>query len=423
MILPVHSLSIAVCGGGIAGLAVATLLARAGHRPIVFEARDEQAALTEGAFLTIAPNGRAALNALGVEAEVVAAGMATRAIAIGNHRGKRLACIEQVDGDGARAESITIGRGALARILARTARTAGAEIRHGVRLRTAIERSEAVTLDFGPAGTVSFDLVAAADGLSSVVRTSIFPASPRPRYGGLVGTGGIDGIPGVAPTDGIMNMTFGRQAFFGYQKTGDGPVHWFNSFPVPERDLGEVDDPSAFTAHLRGLHAGDPEPVRRILSAIRPVARYYPIQDMPPLPTWHTGRVVLLGDAAHAVAPHAGQGASMALEDAVVLAACLREETTPLSAFVRFERLRRGRTRAVMETARRNGTRKMTDNAFAVFVRDLLLPFLIPLGATAMQRTMAFRVDRTPLAEPPAIWRRFRPDEFVGLRTSGSAIR
>ena len=248
-----------------------------------------------------------------------------------------------------------------------------------------------------------FDLVAAADGLSSVVRTSIFPAAPRPHYGGLVGTGGIDDVPGAAATDGVTHMTFGRHAFFGYQKAGDGAVHWFNSFPMAERDLGEVDDPAAFTAHLRGLHAGDPEPVRRILAAVQPVARYYPIQDMPPLSTWHTRRVVLLGDAAHAVAPHAGQGASMALEDAVVLAACLREETTPLAAFVRFERLRKERTRAVMEIARRNGARKMTDNALAVFVRDLLLPLLISLGTKAMQRTMAFRVDRTPLAGPPAI--------------------
>jgi 2-polyprenyl-6-methoxyphenol hydroxylase-like FAD-dependent oxidoreductase len=369
----------------------------------VFEARDEQAALTEGAFLTIAPNGRAALNAVGVEADVVAAGMATRAIAIGNHRGKRLACIEQVDGDGQRADSITIGRGALAGILARTARMAGVEVRYGWRLRAAVERSEAVMLDFGSDGTLPFDLVVAADGLSSVVRTSIFPASPRPHYGGLVGTGGIDDVPDAAPTDGVMNMTFGRHAYFGYQKAGDGPVHWFNSFPVAEHDLGEVDDPVAFTAHLRRLHAGDPEPVRRILAAVQPVARYYPIQDMPPLSTWHTRRVVLLGDAAHAVAPHAGQGASMALEDAVVLAACLREETTPLAAFIRFERLRKERTRAVMEIARRNGARKMADNAFAIFVRDLLLPFLIPLGTKAMQRIMAFRVDRTPLAEPPAI--------------------
>jgi 2-polyprenyl-6-methoxyphenol hydroxylase-like FAD-dependent oxidoreductase len=403
MMMPFSSLSIAICGGGIAGLAVATLLARAGHRPIVFEARDEQAALTEGAFLTIAPNGRAALSAIGVEAEVAAVGMATRAIAIGNHRGRRLACIEQVDGDGQHADSITIGRGALAGILARAARVAGVEVRYGRRLRAAAERSDAVTLDFGSDGAWSFDLVVAADGLSSVVRTSIFPASPRPHYGGLVGTGGIDDVPDVAPTDGVMNMTFGRHAFFGYQKAGDGPVHWFNSFPMAERDLGGVDDPAAFTAHLRSLHAGDPEPVRRILAAVQPVVRYYPIQDMPPLSTWHTCRVVLLGDAAHAVAPHAGQGASMALEDAVVLAACLRDETTPLAAFVRFERLRKERTRTVMEIARRNGARKMTDNAFAVFVRDLLMPFLIPLGTRAMQRIMAFRVDRTPLAEPPAI--------------------
>jgi len=403
MISLFSSLSIAVCGGGIAGLAAAALLARAGHRPIVFEARDERAALTEGAFLTIAPNGRAALAAVGVEAEVVAAGMATRAIAIGNHRGRRLACIEQVGGDGQRADSITIGRGALAAILARTARMAGAEVRYGSRLHAAVERSEAVTLDLGPAGTLPFDLVVAADGLSSIVRSSIFPASPRPRYGGLVGTGGIDDVPDVAPTDGVMNMTFGRHAFFGYQKTGDGPVYWFNSFPVAECDLGEVDDPAAFTAHLRRLHDGDPEPVRRILAAVRPVARCYPIQDMPPLSTWHTRRVVLLGDAAHAVAPHAGQGASMALEDAVVLAACLGEETTPLAAFVRFERLRKERTRAVMEIARRNGAGKMADNAFAIFVRDLLMPLLIPLGTKAMQRIMAFRVDRTPLAEPPAI--------------------
>jgi len=403
MISPFSSLSIAVCGGGIAGLAAAALLARAGHRPIVFEARDERAAVTEGVFLTIAPNGRAALNAIGVEADVVAAGMTTRAVAIGNHRGRRLACIDQVDGDGQRADSITIGRGALAGILARTARAAGVEVRYGWRLRAAVERSDAVTLDFGSAGASTFDLVVAADGLSSVVRTSIFPASPRPHYGGLVGTGGVDDVPDVAPTDGVMNMTFGRRAFFGYQKTGDGPVHWFNSFPVAEPGLGEVDDPAAFTEHLRRLHEGDPEPVRRILAAIRPVARYYPIQDIPSLSTWYTCRVVLLGDAAHAVAPHAGQGASMALEDAVVLAACLREETTPLAAFVRFERLRKERTRAVMEIARRNGARKRADNAFSIFVRDLLLPVLIPLGTKAMQRVMTFRVDRTPLAEPPAI--------------------
>jgi 2-polyprenyl-6-methoxyphenol hydroxylase-like FAD-dependent oxidoreductase len=200
-----------------------------------------------------------------------------------------------------------------------------------------------------------------------------------------------------------MRMTFGRRAYFGYQKTGDGSVLWFNSFPVGEADVGEVDDPASFAAHLRALHAGDPDPIGRILAAVPTIERCYPIHDLPPLATWHTRRIVLLGDAAHAVAPHAGQGASMALEDAVVLAACLQDATTPLAAFIRFERLRKERTEAVMEIARRNGARKMAQSALAIFLRDLLLPLVIPFGMKAARRVMAFHVDRTPLAQPPAI--------------------
>jgi 2-polyprenyl-6-methoxyphenol hydroxylase-like FAD-dependent oxidoreductase len=133
------------------------------------------------------------------------------------------------------------------------------------------------------------------------------------------------------------------------------------------------------------------------------IERSYPIHDMPPLETWHTRRVVLLGDAAHAVAPHAGQGASMALEDAVVLAACLADTVSPTAAFARFEALRKKRTHTVMEIARRNGSRKMAQSAFALFLRDLLLPLVIPLGLKSARRIMAFRVDRTPLAQPPTI--------------------
>jgi 2-polyprenyl-6-methoxyphenol hydroxylase-like FAD-dependent oxidoreductase len=128
--------------------------------------------------------------------------------------------------------------------------------------------------------------------------------------------------------------------------------------------------------------------------------RYYPINDLPPLATWHTQRVVLLGDAAHAVAPHAGQGASMALEDAVVLAACLEDSTKPSAAFKRFEFLRKDRTRTVMEVARRNGARKLASGPISIFLRDLLLPFVLPLGARQARRIASFRVDQAPLALP-----------------------
>jgi 2-polyprenyl-6-methoxyphenol hydroxylase-like FAD-dependent oxidoreductase len=242
--------------------------------------------------------------------------------------------------------------------------------------------------------------VAAADGLSSAVRAALFPDVPSPRYTGLVGTGGIGYVPDVPPTDGVMRMSFGRKAYFGYIKEADGPVLWFNSYPAAERDLVPIDDPVAYADFLRSLHADDPEPNRQILAALPAMERFYPIYDLPPLATWHTRRVVLLGDAAHAVAPHAGQGASMALEDAVVLAACLGEADAPEAAFRRFESLRKQRTLTVMRIARQNGAQKRASNALSIFLRDLLLPVFIPLGIKQARRIASFRVDRAPLALP-----------------------
>src|SRR5262249_45897476 len=109
--------SIAICGGGLAGLPLATLLARHGIREVVFEARAEPAVGSQGLSLTVAPNGLAALSPLGVDRSAVDAGMATRAIEIGNHRGKRLARIDQLDADGHSADSVTIGRGVLTGLL------------------------------------------------------------------------------------------------------------------------------------------------------------------------------------------------------------------------------------------------------------------------------------------------------------------
>jgi 2-polyprenyl-6-methoxyphenol hydroxylase-like FAD-dependent oxidoreductase len=398
-----HPPSIAICGGGLAGLALAALLARDGHRPVVFEARAECDVRREGLFLTLAPNGLAALRAVGVEQAVRSAGMTTRAFEIGNHRGKTLARLDHVDSDRQPADMVMIGRGVLVGTVLDAARAAGVELRFGMRLADARQSADGVVLDFGSAGRFPFDVVVAADGLSSALRSAIFPAMPRPRYTGLTGTGGVVAVPDVPSTDGVMHMSFGRRAFFGYQKERDGLVYWFNSYPMAERNLTPVEDPAGFAEMLRELHAGDPEPVGQILQAVPTIDRHYPIYDMPALPTWHTDRVVLVGDAAHAVAPHSGQGASMALEDAVVLAACLREAALPEAAFARFEALRRDRTDAVIRIGRRNGSGKMASNALTRFLRDLLLPLFIPLGMTAARRIATFRVDREPLAKPPAM--------------------
>jgi 2-polyprenyl-6-methoxyphenol hydroxylase-like FAD-dependent oxidoreductase len=195
-------------------------------------------------------------------------------------------------------------------------------------------------------------------------------------------------------------MTFGNEAFFGYIKSKDRPVYWFNSYAADERRVATIEDPLTYAAGIRALHVTDPFPNAEILRHVATIDRHYPIFDMPRLPAWSRGRVVLIGDAAHAVGPHAGQGASMALEDALVLAACLSEQPDARQALRQFETLRRDRIDSVVRMTARNGSQKRASGRIALFMRDLLLPLFIRIGTRAARQAFAFRVDLTPLARP-----------------------
>jgi 2-polyprenyl-6-methoxyphenol hydroxylase-like FAD-dependent oxidoreductase len=90
----------------------------------------------------------------------------------------------------------------------------------------------------------------------------------------------------------------------------------------------------------------------------------------------------------------------MALEDALVLAACLEAEATPESAFRRFEALRRDRVEAAVRLGRQGGTPKKAQGWLARRVRDLVLPLFVPLGQRGQEHLFAFRADDTPLVRP-----------------------
>jgi 2-polyprenyl-6-methoxyphenol hydroxylase-like FAD-dependent oxidoreductase len=284
-------------------------------------------------------------------------------------------------------------------VLLEAAEADGVDLRLGTEVEGLSETGTEVTLMFGGSAQ-RFDAVIACDGLRSVVRRMVFPAAPQPVYSGLIGNGGVVEVPGVAPTDGIMNMTFGKKAFFGYIKEGNGPVLWFNTYPAPESAGGPVADPLAYARFLQGLHEDDPLDNGRIINAVTSIERTYPVYDMPQLAQWATPRVLLMGDAAHAVAPHSGQGASMALEDALVLAACLEAEGVPQAAFQRFEALRRKRVETAITIGRQSGAQKHAQSWLELRVRDLILPLVLPLGRKAQERMFGFRADLTPLAQP-----------------------
>ena len=101
----------------------------------------------------------------------------------------------------------------------------------------------------------------------------------------------------------------------------------------------------------------------------------------------------LIGDAAHAMMPSAGQGASMALEDAIVLARCLRDVPDAERAFAAFEALRKDRVEELAGLARSSGGRKAPTNVLTRGIRDLVLPLFLKLGVKNLQRAYSYRVD------------------------------
>ncbi|TIX86817.1 FAD-dependent monooxygenase [Rhizobium sp. P44RR-XXIV] len=388
-----HELTIGICGAGIGGLVLALRLAKLGFRPNLFEARSREAALSEGEFLTLAPNGMNGLRAVDCCDEVLRAGLETKAIELCNARGRRLALVDQSDHRSTfGAPSVTVKRGTLARILIEQCEARGIAVQFDRRISGVESRIHSVSLNFADAASLSVGLLVAADGLRSQVRSQVFPDFPAPHFTGLIGAGGIVAAD-IPATDGLMRMTFGEKAFFGYIKTASYPVYWFNSFAADNPDMVRGMDPHDLADRIREMHADDPFPNAAILQEVERVERSYPIFDMPPLPTWSKGRVVLLGDAAHAIGPHAGQGASMAIEDALILSSCLAETIDHNDAFARYEALRRPRIERVVKLTRQNASRKRKSTRLRLLLRDLLLPLLLPLGIRMGRKLFAYRAD------------------------------
>lgn len=193
----------------------------------------------------------------------------------------------------------------------------------------------------------------------------------------------------------VQHMTFGRRAFFGYVARPDGDVWWFSNVPWPKehaRDELDAIPMEVWRERVLAHHRDDPEPIPEIIRSAETVAGKWPLHVMPSLPRWHAGRVGLVGDAAHAMPPHAGQGASLALEDAVVLAKCLRDVPHVEQAFTTFEEIRQRRVKRIAEQARRTGDHKIP-GPLKARVRDLLLPSFLKLGARQAAEIYAYRVD------------------------------
>ncbi|GAA2168717.1 FAD-dependent monooxygenase [Actinomadura napierensis] len=346
-----------VIGGGIAGPVTALALRKAGIDATVYEAHPGDS--DGGAALTVAPNGLNALEVVGAGAAVRAAGRPIPGMAMGDGAGNRFAEFAGLPG---LPPSHVLARADLNRALYDHAVDHGIKIEYGKRLTGVEESADGVTARFGDGTTATADVLVGADGIRSTVRTLIDPDAPGPEYTGLIGIGGFASGSGVTPDPDVMYFAFGARAFLGYWWMPDGRVAWFSNVPEPDAATAFASrntPPAEWLERLRSLHADD-VPGNALLQHSRAEDLFVlgGIEIMPRVPHWHRGRMVLVGDSAHAPSPSSGQGASLAIESALELARCLRDLPGPSAAFTAYENLRRPRVEAIAAAAAQTNKEK-----------------------------------------------------------------
>ena len=376
-----------IVGGGIAGPALAIALRQAGIDSLVYETSDSPRD-SAGAFLNVAPNGLSVLRALGLGRRLDGLGFQNDRLIFHNETGRVLADVP--------VGGVTVERGALSRMLREAAEDAGVRVEFGKSLSSIAERGGRVVAQFADGSAAEGSSLVGADGIHSRTRYSCFPDVPRPTYTGIINLGGIVRTD-LSPTGAAMHMIFGRRGFFGYAVRPGGETYWFSNFAQKEEPpRGALVSGSDYRPRLLAIHESDPPEVRRVLGAVSGEIGAWPVYDILSLPAWHRGAVSLLGDAAHAIGPHVGQGASLALEDAFVMAKCLRDIPDAAKAFSTFEHVRRGRVEPIVKQSRRTGRQKAPTGWLGRKIREAISPVLLRSTARAANDLYSYDVNAEP---------------------------
>lgn len=384
-----------IIGGGIAGPVAALALNKVGIRSTIYESYPV-AADGVGAALMLAPNGLEALKIIGVNAELQAVSQPISHMAIANGRGKMLGVFNGLAGN---EPSRLVWRSDLYRVLREAVEGSGIRIVHGKQLVAAGESTDGVHAQFADGSLASGDILIGADGIRSIVRELIDPNAPSPRYAGFLGFGGGAPLDVMSLPSDTMNFVFGKHGFFGYWSDPNKGTCWFGSLPheVPLTMAQVRQTPATqWLDHLRDLY-GDDQPAQAFLKHADPnqLIATGPSEMMPPVPCWHSQRMVLVGDAVHAPSSSSGQGASLAIESAVQLARCLRDIPEPYNAFACYEQLRRPRVEHVAANAAKANSQKAS-GPLAKALMHILMPialktFFNPAKMFGSQH--AYRID------------------------------
>jgi salicylate hydroxylase len=360
------NLHIAIIGGGIGGLFAANALIARGLSVSVYEQAPELGEIGAGVYLT--PNAVRQLERVGLGPAVQKWG----ALVGPNsqylrHDGTPIAPVQVADASGWNA---TYGMHRADFVDFLSAILPPGIVNCGHRAVAFEERGDKARVTFANGATAEADVVVAADGIHSELRPYVFPPS-TPVFHGTISYRGLvtrERLPDW-PMDRWLMWAGPSKHFLVFPVRHGAMVNYVGFVPTDEEMKESWSAPGNADTLRAEFEGWDP----RITSVLAQVDKCFrwALYDREPLPTWSKGRLTLLGDAAHPMLPHLGQGANQSIEDGMALATILARvgRAAVPAALLAYERLRRERVAAVQRGARENGMRY--DSSFAdLGVRD-----------------------------------------------------
>lgn len=352
-----------IIGGGISGILLAILLERGNYDVTIVERNTDRRPAGGGITLTL--NGIHALRSLGLLDDVMLYGNEILTINIADAGGVALSSFDLSSYAATYAPTLTILRTDLHNVLfAHLQRT---RLYMGVTYRNIAEHEKGVEVVLTNGHTGVYDLVVGCDGIHSSLRQHLFPGSDTAYAGYSCWRFVVNNAPCVDHT--VITEMWGRGKRFGIVPLGNGRVHCFASTNTHAHDAGNKE---ISLAAFRALFSEFGGAVPDLLCAMNDTTEmwYNDLEDIR-LPNWQKGRTVLLGDAAHGMTPNMTQGASMAIEDVITLAAAIQGNSDIGAAPAQYFHARKNRVGAIQRRSWMLGRIGQVENKALCTLRDL----------------------------------------------------